>query len=51
MADMQVTILEQIYNSDPKFRKAREKCGSRDSKPNIKDSTRRLEIANCNIFF
>ena len=25
MADMQVTILEQIYNTDPQFRKAREK--------------------------
>ena len=25
MADMQVTILEQLFNSDPQFRKTREK--------------------------
>ena len=25
MADMEVTILEKIYNTDPQFRKAREK--------------------------
>ena len=50
MADMQVTILEQLFNSDPQFRKTRQKCILRDSTQSTKDSTRRLEIANCNIF-
>ena len=50
MADMQVTISSKFSTQIHNLEKQEKKCTLRDSTKSAKDSTKRLEIANCNIF-